>query len=156
MLVYPKVKPSRFFSHVVTSTVTTKMLQNNFLALGYPGGLISKVITRAKSSSALKMIGPQKCPVYLKLPFFGKVSENFTKRISEEVGQVFGSDRLRTVLYTYRQLSEIYKDVSPIQKKSNIIYSFSCNCGSDCVGKTSQRFHFRKTTKCTMGKKIAS
>ena len=120
-----------------------KTLQNTFLALGYPGGLISKVITRAKSSSALKMIGPQKCPVYLKLPFLGKVSENFATRISEEVGQVFGSVRLRTVLYTYRPLSGIYKDVSPIQEKSNIIYKFSCHCGSGYVGKTSQRFHLR-------------
>ena len=120
-----------------------KTLQNTFLALGYPGGLISKVITRAKSSSALKMIGPQKCPVYLKLPFLGKVSENFATRISEEIGQVFGSVRLRTVLYTYRPLSGIYKDVSPIQEKSNIIYKFSCHCGSGYVGKTSQRFHLR-------------
>ena len=75
-----------------------KTIQNTFLALGYPGGLISKVITKAKSSSALKIIGPQKYPVYLKLPFLGKVSENFANRIFEEVSQVLGSARLRTVL----------------------------------------------------------
>ena len=42
-----------------------KTLQNTFLSLGYPGNLVSKVITRARSSTALKMIGSQKCPVYL-------------------------------------------------------------------------------------------
>ena len=63
------------------------------------------------------MNGFQKCPVYLKLLFLGKVSENFAKRVYEEVSQVFGSVRLRTVLYTYRPLSEIYKDASPIQEK---------------------------------------
>ena len=56
---------------------------------------------------------------------------------------MFGSVRLRTVLYTYRPLSGIYKDASPIQEKSNIIYKFQCHCGSDYVGKTSQRFHLR-------------
>ena len=46
-----------------------KTLQNTFHVLGYPGCLISKVI--AKSLSALKLIGRQKCQVYLKLPFRG-------------------------------------------------------------------------------------
>ena len=56
---------------------------------------------------------------------------------------MFGSVCLRTVLYICRPLSGVYKDVSPIQEKSNIIYKFSCHCGSDYVGKTSQRFHLR-------------
>ena len=120
-----------------------KTLQNTFLSLGYPGNLVSKVITRARSSTALKMIGPQKCPVYLKLPYLGNISERFSKKISEEISQVFSSVHLRTVLYTDRPLSGIYKDVSPTHEKSNIIYKFSCHCGSDYVGKTSQRFHVR-------------
>ena len=76
-----------------------KTLQNTFLSLGYPGNLVSKVITRARSSTALKMIGPQKCPVYLKLPYLGNISERFSKKISEEISQVFSSVHLRTVLY---------------------------------------------------------
>ena len=120
-----------------------KTLQNTFLSLGYPGNLVSKVITRARSSTALKMIGPQKCPVYLKLPYLGNISERFSKKISEEINQVFGAVNLRTILYTDRPLSGIYKDVSPTHEKSNIIYKFSCHCGSDYVGKTSQRFHVR-------------
>ena len=72
-----------------------------------------KVITRAKSSTALKMIGPQKCPVYLKLPYLGNISERFSKKISEEINQVFSSVRLRTILYTDRSLSGINKDVCP-------------------------------------------
>ena len=50
---------------------------------------------------------------------------------------------LRTILYTDRPLSGNYKDVSPRQEKSNIIYKFSCHCGSDYVGKTSQSFYVR-------------
>ena len=81
------------------------------------------------------MICQQICPVYLKLPYLRKnVSERFSKIISEEVNRVFGSIRLKTILYTDRPLSEIYKDVSPNQKK-NIVYKFSCNCSSDLCGK---------------------
>ena len=94
-----------------------KTLQNTFLSLGYPVNLISKVITRARSSSALKMIGPQRCPVYLKLPNLGNISEQFSKKIFEEINQVFSSFHLRTVLYTDRPLSGIYKDVFPPKKK---------------------------------------
>ena len=42
------------------------------------------VITRARSSTALKMIGPQKCSVYLKFPYLGNISERFSKKISEK------------------------------------------------------------------------
>ena len=45
-----------------------KTFQTTFLLLGYLNNLVSKVITRARSSAALKMIVLQKCPVYLKLP----------------------------------------------------------------------------------------
>ena len=52
-----------------------------------------------------------------KTSFLGKVSDNFASRVSEEISQVFGSVRLRTVLYTYRPLSGVYEDASPIQEK---------------------------------------
>ena len=56
---------------------------------------------------------------------------------SEEVNQVFGSGRLRKTLYT-----GIYKDFIQPGKKY-IIYKFNCHCGTDYVGKTSQKFHVR-------------
>ena len=66
------------------------------LSFGYIGNLVSKVIIRARSSAALKMIGPQKFPVYLKLPYLENISERFFKKISEEVNKIFGSVCLRT------------------------------------------------------------
>ena len=92
-----------------------KIIQINFLSLGYPGNLVSKVITRARNSTALKMIGPQKWLVNLKLPYLGNISEKFSKKSSKEINKVFSS----TILYTNRPLSEIYKYVSPTQEKSN-------------------------------------
>ena len=87
------------------------------------------------------MIGPQKCPVYLKVLYLKNISERFSKKISKNIDQIFRSVRLRAILYTDRPLSGIYKDNSPTQEKSNIIYKFSNHCGSDYVGRTSQRFH---------------
>ena len=89
------------------------------------------------------MIGPQKCPVYLKLPYLGNIFEKFSMKISDEINQVFGSVRLTTNLYTDGPVCGVYKDVSPTHEESNIIYKFSCHCVSDYVGKTSQRFHVR-------------
>ena len=37
------------------------------------------------------MIKPQQCPVYLKHPLLDKVSQNFAKRVSEKISQVFSS-----------------------------------------------------------------
>ena len=61
-----------------------KTLQNTFLSLDFPGKLVSKVITRTRSSTALNMIDPQKCPVYLKFPYLGNIFERFSKKISEK------------------------------------------------------------------------
>ena len=80
---------------------------------------------------------------YLKLPYLGNNSEKISKKTSEEVNQVFGSVRLTTILYNDRPLTGIYKDVSPTIEKSNIIYKLSCHCGSDYMGKTSQRFNVK-------------
>ena len=71
------------------------------------------------------------------------IYERFSKKLSEEVNQVFSSFRLRKVLYTDRPLSWIYKDVSLTKEKGNIIYKIRCHYGSDYVEKTSQRFHVR-------------
>ena len=61
-----------------------KTLQNTFFSRGYPRNLVSKVITRARSSAALKMIGSQNCSIYLKVWYLGKISEMFSKKISEK------------------------------------------------------------------------
>ena len=58
-----------------------KTIQNTLLSLGYPGNLVSKVITKARNLKALKIISPQKYPVYLKLPYLVNISERFSKNL---------------------------------------------------------------------------
>ena len=67
------------------------------------------------------MIGPQKYQVILKFSYLENISDRFAEKISEEVNQFFGFVRLRTILYTDWSVSDIYKDISPNQEKSNII-----------------------------------
>ena len=65
-----------------------KVLQNTLLSFDYPGNLVLKVITRERSSTALKMIGSQKCPVYLKPLYLGNISERFFKEISKNFSAI--------------------------------------------------------------------
>ena len=55
--------------------------------------------------------------MYLKLPYLGNISKKFSKKISEELNQVFGSVGLKTVLYDDRRLSGIYKEAFSPKKK---------------------------------------
>ena len=55
--------------------------------------------------------------MYLKLLYLGSNSERFSKKISEEINQVLGAVNFRTILYTYRPLSGIYKVILPPKKK---------------------------------------
>ena len=51
----------------------TKILLDN----GYPRNIISTQITKKMAQfSTLKRFGPEKCPVYLRVPWIGKSSTN--------------------------------------------------------------------------------
>jgi len=112
--------------------------------LGYPEKIIDRVVEQTTCPKSTKFFGPEKCPVYIRLPCFGQASERFTHRLSKEIENVYHTIKLRPVFGTRKPLNGTNKDVSPTHKKSNIIYKFSCHCGSGYVGKTSQRFHIRQ------------
>ena len=112
---------------------------------GYPILLINERIKRKLGLSAANpMYGPQKCPVYLHLPFLGEHSERITKAIRSCVGKIFFSVNLRTVYSTKKILPKNRKDVLPSQSQSNVIYKFSCkHCDSVYVGRTTRRLEER-------------
>ena len=116
-----------------------------FLDLGYPEFEVNNTIKKCLDSSTNpRVFGPEKCPVYLRLPYIGKVSGRFEKQIKEIVQKTYGSVRLRTVFQTRKPLNGICKDRSPSHVKNNVIYQFKCHCDSVYLGRTSQRFHLRK------------
>ena len=92
----------------------------------------------------IKQYGPQRCPVYIRLPYIGPVSTRFENQLKDGVSKTFGSLHLRVVFKTRSLNHRLPKDVSPTSELNNIIYYFKCHCDSEYVGRTSQRFHLRR------------
>nr|WBB44924.1 reverse transcriptase [Chrysogorgia stellata] len=108
-----------------------------FLANGYPGRLLDKIFMSRPILE--RLYGPNKCPVYLKLPWIGKISEHFEKQLKVAIENTFLCSQLRCIFSTRTILPPTPKEVLPAFSSSSIIYEFKCECGSRYVGRTSQR-----------------
>ncbi len=107
---------------------------------GYPEDVISDCFRKKIASfSADKKYGPQKCPVYLKMPWIGNVSLRFESQIKKAITKCFAAANPRLVFGTRKVLPSIQKDCVPTTQKSLVIYEFSCRCDARYVGRTSQR-----------------
>ena len=117
-----------------------------FLDLGYPEHEVNNTIKKClEFSNKPRMFGPNKCPVYIHLPYIGTVSRRFERQLGDIVGFTYSSVRLKTIFTTRKSLNGICKDVSPTHDMNNVIYNFKCHCGSEYLGRTSQRFHLRRS-----------
>ena len=114
--------------------------KNKFILLanGYPEHVIKSFMAmKMKQFHALPKVGPEKCPVYLRLPWLCSVSTRFEKQVKSAVKQCFSSVEPRVVYSTSELLSATNKNALPSLQKSNVIYQFSCHCDSQYVGRTS-------------------
>ena len=96
-----------------------------------------------KQFNAQVKFGPEKYPVYPRLPWLGSVSTRFEKQVKSAVKQCFSAVEPRVVYSTNELLPATNKDVLPALQKSNAIYQFSCHSDSRYVGRTSQRLQDR-------------
>ena len=90
-----------------------KTIKNIFSSLGYPGKIIESVVEETTSPKSFE---PEKCPVYIRIPYFGQTFERFTHRLSKEIENVYHTIKLRPVLGTIKPLSGTNKDVQPTKK----------------------------------------
>lgn len=121
-----------------------EVIRNIFRNLGYPENIVDRVIkAKLTSKASITPYGPQKCPVYLRLPYIGPVSNRFQHQASSAVGACFGSVRLRVIFGTRSLLRSHVKDRSPTLDSSNVVYKYTCACDSVYVGRTSNRLHAR-------------
>ena len=97
----------------------------------------------------LPSFSPHPCPVYLRLSYMGDNSIRLVKQASLAIKFFFSSVSLRVVYNTNRPLNGIVKDATPTHELSNVVNIFKCHCGSDYVGRTSQRFHVRREQHVT-------
>ena len=90
-----------------------------------------------------KRFGPEKCPMYLRVPWIGKASIGLDKNVKTAVESCYGSITTRVVFTLKRMLPVARKDFLPTTLKSSIVYEYSCHCDSRYIGQTSQRLQDR-------------
>ena len=113
---------------------------------GYPEVIINSTISKkiARFHQPVKE-GPQKCPVYLKLPWIGNMSLKFEKQVKSNVKNCFSAVEPRVIFQTRKILPSIYKDVVPTTQQSLVVYQYVCRCDCRYVGRTSLRLQERIT-----------
>ena len=81
---------------------------------GYPKNIINAQVTkRIAQFSTLKRFGPEKCPVYLRVPCIGKPSTNLKKEPKTAVESCYDSVSTCLVFTSRRMLPVAHKDVLP-------------------------------------------
>ena len=89
--------------------------------------------------SSQKQFGPEKCAVYLKLPWIRNLSSNFEKQINKAITSCFYTVKPRVVHTIRVTLPSAKNDRVPITQKSRVVYEFLCRCEARYVGRTTQR-----------------
>ena len=86
--------------------------------------------------------GPQKCPVYLKIPWIGNTSPKFLKQLKAAVSTC---NRATELLFVFAKSSfpTVYKYVEPFLRRSDVVYDYVCRCDCWYVDRTSQRLQDR-------------
>ena len=105
---------------------------------GYPKNIINTQITKKIAQfSTVKQFGPEKCPVYLRVPWIGKPSTNL-ENVRTAVESCYGSVSTHLVFTSKHMLPVARKDILPAIQKSFVIYEYKCHCDSRYVEQTSQ------------------
>ena len=116
-----------------------KHIKNILLDNGYPESIIDNNNSKKIAQfSMLKRFGPEKCPVYWRVPWIGKASISLDRNVKIAVESCYASVTTRVVFTSKRMLPVARKSVLPTTLKSSVIYKYSCHCDSRCVGRTSQ------------------
>ena len=121
-----------------------KHIKNILLDYGFPESIIDSSISKKIAQFSMpKRFGPEKCQVYLRVPWIRKASISLDKNVKMAVESCYGSITTRMVFTFKRMLPVARKDVLPTMLKSSVIYEYSCHCDSRYVRRTSQRLQDR-------------
>ena len=83
-------------------------------------------------------------PIYICLPFKGEVSsERVNRRLFRAIRSAFASTTLKSWSTTSVLFSLNLKDKVPSHDQSMVVYSFSCCCAAEYIGRTTRRLSQR-------------
>ena len=117
-------------------------LKSIFSRNGYPDDVLTRIMAE-RQTVVSNQYGPERCPVYLLLPWKGMSSSKVEWAVRKAVQSAYGAVKVNVVYSTARAF-RIQKDVLPTPHQSHLIYQFECRqCGSRYVGKTLQRLSAR-------------
>ena len=111
---------------------------------GYPESIIDRGISNKLARlQSLPKFGPNKCPVYLKLPWIGNISLKFENEIKSFVEHCFRTVEPRILFSTRKIFPSIHKDAVSSIQQSVVKYKYVCRCDCRDVGRTSLRLEER-------------
>ena len=76
--------------------------------------VIAQIAKKIAQFCTVKQLAPEKCPMYLRVPWIGKPSTNLEKEVKIAVENYYGSVRTRLVFTSKRMLPVARKNVLPI------------------------------------------
>ena len=111
---------------------------------GYPESIIDgEVSNKLARLQSLPKFGPDKCLVYLKLPWIGIISHKFENKIKSSVKHCFRAVEPRVLFSTRKTFPFIHKDAVPSIQQSMVVCEYVCRCDYRYVGCTSLRLKER-------------
>ena len=114
-----------------------KILLNN----GYPKNVNNvQIVKKFAQCSTLKQFGPEKCPVYLRVPWIGKLSTNLKKKSKPPWKAAVVPS---APAWSLHQSTCCLWPVLPTTQKSSVMYEYKCHCDSRYVRRTCQRLQDR-------------
>ena len=113
---------------------------------GYPEVIIDSTISKkiARFYHPVKE-GPQKFPVYLKVPWIGNISLKFEKQVKLNIQNCFSAVEPRVIFQTRKILPSIHNDAMPTTQQSLVVYQYVYRRNCRYVGCTSLRLQERIT-----------
>ena len=109
-----------------------------------PGPLANTLPSRPMSGISSKpKLGPERCPVYLKLLWIGNTYMELLEKIKRFVNRCFNAVKLCVILKSYILFPTNIKYSGTIFQKSFLIYKFSFKCDVCYIGRTTQRLYIR-------------
>ena len=111
---------------------------------GYPLSFLDSVVDDILNKfDRAKICTVNKFPVYLRLRYIGSKSEEFAKCITAAVGKCYFLAAVRVNFLTRTAFVSMRKDFLPHHHINLVIYKYTCSCGSDYIGRTSNRLDLR-------------
>jgi hypothetical protein len=124
------------------------LLEDVFIANGYPEKLVKKTVEESWSSELFKAVNHNKASALSPTEFFNILHAPFVEGFSHKVQRELRKVNVGFVPQkgiTFQSLICKLRPSSPLEKQKNVVYGIRCStCNLWYIGETSQRFETRR------------